>query len=497
MNNQQTSDPSLVSIQNEIIGEDSNEISKSSIKESVILIFLCLILTGVFLFIYIKWMSIPVKKHFIQVEYLASSKESANIRASVEFYAYKGFDIDTALHLNNNSQQIKNLHNIKYGFCFDGKANVAKPRITFPSQSFFYFDDEAYDDKLRKQQNKESISDIIQPELYMELEDFCQNHDFDISSMDSPEIFYLRYFDNEKPKLKLRHNITIRNDTVPILNTVMHSICFTRTNDFTLSTLSRDSSLRIIPHNFNERISKKSLSKQGYRNNNESFILTDFSGYPYGATINLGATIEVQDGMKFLKSTRLWKLIQMEDISQSYYIIDLYTHSIPDMSLRINFFGTIDCKPDISIIDKRYNYSEYYEKSCIFNDSIFNTDKEAIAKDFLHIAYPGNTNRDSTRYYFDRNSLIIRANQSTKLKCLVKYDDMENIQTMRLFILAAFFTLTLTTMIKSIWKIRKVIFLGITKNSKSLWKKTVAGTTKFKKKMIRSRKKLPNQSPSE
>lgn len=497
MNNQQINDPSLTSIQNELIGEDSSNENKSSIKENVILIFLCLILFLFFFGVYYKWMSIPIKRHFIQVEYIASTKESANIRASVELISYKDLDIeDTQNHK-------KELHGIMYNFVSDNKANIAKPRNKCEG----------------------SLSEILEPNLYKELEDTCRNLNVDMSSCIFNDMFYLRYFNNEKPLLRKLHNVSIVDTTLVSNKYVFHivttidtlhnvaktdtiayptliknrftEIAYAATNDFTTFNRSKDSKQKIIP----QTLSKKSLSKQGYRNMFEAFCLQNFEDLSYHPTIPV--KVDFRYSNKLL--TLLWKSIQLEDITQSYYTIDLYTHSITDVSLKMDFSGTVDVIPDISIIDDMYKYSSYYNKSSFYSkDSIFHSDREAIRYDY----YKGisenaiySNQKDSTRFYFERNSLFIRSSyntnkpdHNTKLKFLVKFNDMENIQTMRLFILAAFITLTLTTMIKSLWKI--FLGLGIKKNFKSLWKKAVAGTTKFKKKMIRSRKKQSNKSPS-
>ena len=438
-----------------------------------------------FFWVYSKWMSIPVKRHFIQVEYLVSPNSQTNVRASVELTTYKNSDID--LISESNTMPIYNNH---YSFTFDGIDNAAIPR---------------------KPEYYESLSDIIGPILYKELDDTCKNHNLNINSF--RELFYVRHFDNEKQSSVLKHDISMSTAQW------WKSLNITGINDFTLSNYLRDSILRIIPNSFNERINKNSLLMRGYRNITESFILTDFEGYPSGATIIMPLRIgtHLDNNVCDKLSLFLKKWIQMEDITKSYYIIDLYTHSITDMSLKMSFSGTVDCKPDISIIDKMYKHSPYYDNSCFYSDSIFQSDKETIRKDYFNF----NSNRnifeererdifhsesevirkdyieEDTRYYFERNSLIIRANyntiipdHNTRMKCLVKFNDMENIQTMRLFILAAFITLTLTTMIKSLWKIRKTF----SKATNSIWKQTVTETTKLwltlsKMKTMRSRKK--------
>lgn len=452
MNNQQANDPSLVSIQNELIGESPTSKSKSSIRENIIIIFICLVLSLFFFWVYYRWMSIPVKKHDINIEYLASSQEEAYVDAFVNLTDYKNFNIDVDLskELNKHDGSVFETPTLgstismqQYGITIGGsesksKAQMATPRI--------------------KNYSTDTLSSIIGHKISKELEVFCNTNNLKLS--DFQNLFYLRHFENENSSKKIKHKI---------LGSDPNSIIVSGRNDFAFSN-----HLNPCRQSYERNIDKKSLSKLSYRNITESLFFTkDGSVCPYEITAKAPNKLIML----------LWKSIQLEDITQSYYIIRLYSSDIKTLSLQLNFFSTINCIP----FNSNKSFIDVEHISIGKTPDVHYVDKEdeyMISKtEILSGAF-------DKRYTSDNRSIRIWTTTGyANLKCLVKFNDMENIQTMRLFILAAFFTLTLTTMIKSIWKIRKVVFLGITKNSKTLWKKTVTRSTKFKKKINRSQKK--------
>jgi hypothetical protein len=221
-------------------------------------------------------------------------------------------------------------------------------------------------------------------------------------------LFYFRHIDNEKyARGKVsKHKITVTglgNDT---------TITISGVNDRTLQNYQRDSLLHInhAPF-FRERIDETKIKQKGYYNITEGYVLCP--NEKDLISLNVVPSVDAINNIAWF-FTKVF--LQMEDISQSYYEIEFNSPSIPETTLKMEFTGTINCIQDSSY---------------------------------------ARTNWVKNRVETDRSSVTIKTDYSIidQYLFLVKFNDMQNMQTMRLFILAALITLTLTTMIKTIVKL--------------------------------------------
>lgn len=395
LNNQQITDPSLTSIQSVLSEEKPNKENKLSPEEKwkyIIKMCVCLV-TFFFLFwVYYKWMTIPIRKHYIQLEHLASADSSANICANVIIDDIKSIAINDKSRLPksiNSKNSNNSLYNTTYLFQYKN-SKYLKYKQTYPI----------------KRNYTGSLSEIIGQNLYDELNDTCQKHNLDLSRYHT--LFYFRHIDNEKyARGKVsKHKITVTglgNDT---------TITISGVNDRTLQNYQRDSLLHInhAPF-FRERIDETKIKQKGYYNITEGYVLCP--NEKDLISLNVVPSVDAINNIAWF-FTKVF--LQMEDISQSYYEIEFNSPSIPETTLKMEFTGTINCIQDSSY---------------------------------------ARTNWVKNRVETDRSSVTIKTDYSIidQYLFLVKFNDMQNMQTMRLFILAALITLTLTTMIKTIVKL--------------------------------------------
>lgn len=429
LNNQQITDPSLTSIQSVLSEEKPNKRNKLSPEEKwkyIIKLLVCLV-TFFFLFwVYYKWMTIPIRKHYIQLEHLASADSSANICANVIINDIK------SIATNDKSRLPESPNN--------GTNSLYRPTY------YFFRENNNYKKTYPPKHNYTgTLSEIIGQNLYDELDDTCQKHNLDLSRCHA--LFYFRHIDNEKFMRKtLPHKIYPKKVTG-----IEPTITIIGVNDRTLQNYQRDSLLKInYSPFFQERIDETKIKQKGYYNITEGYGL-----YPNEKDlISLDVTPSVD-----AKNNIAWFFIkvflQMEDISQSYYEIRFNSNSIPETTLKLEFTGTINCIQD----------SSYARKNC-------------------------GKNRVET----DRSSVTIKTDRLSRSRdnqylFLIKFNDMQNMQTMRLFILAALITLTLTTMIKAIVKLMEPWLMPLLLPSK-------AKSFKKKKNKSSNKKAAPADSAS-
>lgn len=159
-------------------------------------------------------------------------------------------------------------------------------------------------------------------------------------------------------------------------------------------------------------------SRSGFKNITQSFIIATNDNQSFLKT----GVRKVKPAKKIQILTSIFKL---EDITRAHYMIKLRSQSIEKISLSMNFVGKIEC------FDFDLNKS------------------------------------DETRTN-PHSKIVVRSNQVKLLRynkpgdadfnILVTFNNMENIQTIRLFILAALITYLLTKLLRLIGKILGILF---------------------------------------
>ena len=365
-------------------------IKRVSLRRNIIKCIFYLIALAFLMWVYYKWQSIPIRKHVFQVEYLASTGKSAKIRAVFEIEDSKTLDLNKEFRKSWQIQKQDSTYDYYLEEC--NITNINANEIAFPKKPF-----------------SKNLFKYIKLSLRDEIIDTCINNSIDTSKYDN--LFFYRHLDNEKNRrtCKIKHKITRPG--------CYNELFVIEKNEFVLLDFPMEKSLGInTPGYENKEINRNTLAQSEYefRNVTQAIVLSPaYQGqcqwlFDYHAR----TTVDIPK-----KSTRfLIYLFTLEDISQSYYLIKMRSRTIPELSLVIDFIGTIECIYDKETI-KYNNYTE------------IDVDRSTI------ILSRKNGKADSNMF------------------ALVKFNDMQNLQKIRLFILAAFITLLLTRLLRIIGEV--------------------------------------------
>lgn len=346
----------------------------TSAKSYLIKIVLCIVVLSFLFLVYYKWVTIPVYKHYYNAEHLLSNNGDLPVQSSLAVYDNKGFSKYNNLP-EDYGTGVKEFYSQFYGF--------SSPFGLNDSLRTQYLSEPIYKDK--------SIADILGPELYQKLCDYCTENKIDLDTYNRRgQLFYFCHMHNAKFFHKQKTGITRAGGSIYIQGT----------NDSFLSSLKGCEDYRKLPFDTGSctRISKKLLRSNGYKTIQEGFVL------------KLDMDDWVTGGNNLKPLNLLPKTLMLEDITQAYYDITLQSKSIPDMNMKMEFNGAIDCK--------------------IHNDGSINKS--------------WNTNISS---FALTNRLKVTPNYSNGL-IRVSFNDMENIQAWRLVVLGAFASIILSYLLQ-------------------------------------------------
>ena len=378
--------------------EKPNNTNRASLKRNIIKLFLYIAALVFLMWVYFKWQRIPVRNHAFSAEFLASADSSYNrLRASLYLTDPKVLDIDTIYNTYNSNLQSGH-HHAFYNYNKDYREHFS---LTFGQKNHRIKAYPIYPE------SSGHLSDFIGLPLFKELSDSCQLHHTSINSY--TDLFYFEHLDNDRIP-----NRVYKKDTISFFN---DRIFLAEKNKY----FDIDSTNKYPSYFYHFNVINTSISNmlvynmhhKIYSNITQALVLTPSKGYP---GYNPSSIYKVKMPSKY------WRFItsffSMEDISQSYYNLSVSSNTIPELKFRIDFVGTIDC---------------YYDRKPTVNDS--------IPRDI----------------YIGRNFIeVFKKNDGTKRKdklVLVKFNDMQNMQTTRLFILGVLITLTLTKLLGVFWRI--------------------------------------------
>lgn len=398
-----------------------------SIIGIVFYVFL-LVLLGL---VYIKWQSTPTRKHYFQVEYLASADSLLNCRAQFTLFDpkigdSKGGFIQSAKDRSNNKIRSNNENNETIKKRDKTAYNLYSEAVAF-SSSFCH----SKNNIVSKGGNfKYHVSKYMGHSLYNTISDSCKKWNTYIEKYS--ECMYYLHLDNEDLKKTRHENLSIAyNDFYDYLSIM-------GMNNDSLLDFDRENTLGIqIKTLGGELISRNGLkdSKAGYDNMTEALVFGSKERLVLGNTTGCGLSTS---------SKTQWclsDLFKMEDITQSYYSIKFRSSTIPELLVRLDFVGTIDCKytgiGETSWLNSNDDYQKYIN----------------VGRNFVE---------------FRRES----GNKDQEFLIFVKYNDMQKMQNSRLTILAMLISIALTMFLKSGWAVVNVglIKRGIkNRGQKKLW----------------------------
>jgi len=358
----------------------------------------CILVLIGFTIIYYLCQKIPVRKHYFQVEYIASSDSSSNITASIEISHPKTLDLDEEFHQSWYDSRNK---------------NVSSP---YSDKCIFYINsNDSTESTPYYPDSKMNLSDHIGKTAFDLIANHCDS--INISTEDFSDVFLYRHFDNEKTKeltTKLKTHLSPSLASFDSSNQFSHDrdyFVVVERNFYSLSDSVREKELGLNKFCFRgNAINPSSMdsSKFGFKNLTQSFIVSK-SNHAYNI---LQYALDSKIRSKFRRF--FYHMSQLEDISQSYYLIKVSSKTIPYLKFSIDFTGTIDCN--------------------IEQDEVFN-----------HYDYK--INRSSISLYREKNK------KDMDLLALVKHNDMQNMQNFRLYVLGALFTLVLAKLVTLLYVI--------------------------------------------
>lgn len=279
----------------------------SAAKSYLFKIGLCIAALLFFFWVYYKWVTIPVYKHYFHAEHLLSNNGDIPVQSSIAIYDNKGFSKYDKLP-EDYGTGVKKFYSQFYGF--------SSPTLNDSLQTRC-FSKPIYQDK--------SIADILGPDLYQKLCDYCTENNIDIAAYNRHgQLFYFCHLHNAKFFHKQKTGITRAGSSIYIQGT----------NDSFLSSLKGSEDYRKLPFKIDSctKISKKLLKSHGYKTEQEGLVLKlDMSDWVTG-------------GNNLKPLNLLPKTLLFEDITQAYYDITLRSKSIPNMNMTMEFNGAIDCK---------------------------------------------------------------------------------------------------------------------------------------------------------
>ena len=345
------------------------------------------------IWIYYKWQKIPVRNHAFRAEYIASADSSSRLRAIIHIVDPKVLDIDSLYYTesnNHNTIRYRDYHE-HYEVSIAWAKKEATPK--YPN-------------------SWGHVSEYIGSPLYNELSNSCNVNNAKIDWFS--DVFYFEHLDNEKAYYK-----KYRIDTLRVRD---NGIFMVEKNNFFSIDSNNVNSLDLYHFNLANTSIKETITNScsSYNNITQSLVLIP----PF----NRGYLPE--SFYKLQIPSRFWRfitsMITLEDISQSYYNIKLSSNTIPEILLKMNFIGSIDC-----------NFTK--------NQSInyFDTPRTDI-----------NIGRNFIEF--------LKTNKgNTEMLVLVKFNDMQNMQTTRLFIIGVLITLTLTKLFGVVWSIIRIPIIKV------------------------------------
>ena len=344
---------------------------------------MCIVLLSLIFFVYYKWVTIPVYKHYYYAEHLLSNNGDIPVQSSLAVYDNKGFSIYDNLP-EDYGTSVEKFYSQFYGFSSPPGLNDSL-RTQYLSKPIY--------------QNK-SLADILGSELYQKLCDYCTENNIDIDAYNrSGQLFYFCHLHNAKFFHKQKTGIT----------KVGNSIYIQGTNDSFLSSLKGCEDYRTFPFKTDPctKISRKNLKSNGYKTIQEGFVL------------KLDMNDWVTGGNNLKPLNLLPKTLLFEDISQAYFDITLQSKSIPNMNMKMEFNGAIDCK--------------------IHNDGSTNE--------------RWNTNMSS--FALTKHPQIAPNYEKGLIR--VSFNDMENIQAWRLVVLGAVVSIFLSYLVLCLSKLFRLL----------------------------------------
>ena len=245
---------------------------------------------------------------------------------------------------------------------------------------------------------KETIADILGNELYEEFCNYCSNNNIDITAYNEQgELFYFCHLSNARWFKKQKQGITHKG----------RSIFIQSTNDFSFIRGNDTAHYRHYPEEKKQSkgIGKRWLNTHNYRNIQTGYVLTlKKDDWFRGGT-------RLTTPSNFM--SMLLRIITPEDISQAYYDVKYYSKSIKNIRMTFDYYSAITCETD-----PLYN-------------SLWEVGMNKIVLSKYGIKY-------------DYGDCL------TPKRIHVAFNDMKNLQNMRLVILGVLLSVAITELFKNI-----------------------------------------------
>lgn len=378
-----------------------NLLCTSKPRKYILRIIIYLIAIVAILLLLSKYDTIPELRHYYQAEHLLSNRGGSPIQANLSVYDNKGFTSTMKPPREYTTGKSK-YYNHTYNFSLP---IIVVDSTKTPSASAPIYSN-----------HERSIADILGTELYEELSNYCSTNGIDIDNYNNyGELFYFCHLNNAPMVHKLKQKITHQGSSIYIL----------ATNDFSLSKLDGVKDYRHYPGGMDSisEINKKCLKPNGYKNMQDGFVLKlKVNDHVSGAN-------QVVPQNTFVGLFR--KAILLEDISQAYYNIEVYSKSIKDISAKMEFNSAVDCK-----MESKWN------------------DPLEIGMSSIHL---------SNRYKIVPPAVSV----FVKARIHVAFNDMKNIQDMRLIVLSAIISILFAGLAQNLIKLLRLIpFCKIFKKSR-------------------------------
>ena len=259
--------------------------------------------------------------------------------------------------------------------------------------------------------SQDNLIKILGQQLYSKLQDTCKANSINFNNYS--EVFFYRHLDNEvSPEKCFFSQLKIICGGSP------NCVQLYEKNGFALADSAREKALRIsTPGFYNKSITNETIKQSPYRNISNVIVLVPYNNNSIFLTNT--TTSHIHSKIRRFIETYL----KMEDITQSYYSIKMRSSSITDLYLKMDFLGAISC-----------SYSKMNSIDIGINMENSNHVALNIGKSYIE---------------------LLRKNDKgdANFEFLVKFNDMQNSQSIRLMILAALITLCLTQFIKSFVKV--------------------------------------------
>ena len=395
-----------------LLKKNSSTSQNRTLIHNILKSVLCILFLIVITIIYYLYQKIPVRKHYFQVEYIASSDSSSNITAKIEITHPKTLDLDEEFH-----QSWYDHRNNKVSAPYSDKCDfLINPQGFSKSTPYYPY-------------SKMNLSEHIGETVFDLIANYCDSSN--ITLEDFSDVFLYRHFDNEKTReLSNQYKTSFSPRIVPqapdsigILSHDRDYFVVIERNCYYLSDSVRENKLGLNKFCFKGNAvnpSSMASSIYGFKNLTQSFIVSKSKH-----VFNLLQT-GLNSNIRSKNHRFIYHMIKLEDISQSYYLIKVSSKTIPDIQFTIDFIGTINCE-----IEQDDDFNQYDYK----------------------------INRSSISLYREKNKYDM------DFIALVKHNDMQNMQNIRLYILGALFTLALARLVTLLFAIVRDILQKKKKNN--------------------------------